>query len=90
MNNSVPQEQLATLRRSIDQIDSRLIELLNERARLAIEIGNAKRSAGEPILTPEREQQILQRVQAANPGPLSNAALEGLFRAIIHESAALE
>jgi chorismate mutase/prephenate dehydratase len=78
------------IRKEIDRIDDRLIELLSQRARLVLEIGDLKKAQGLPVYVPDREQEIHQRVQALNPGPLSNEAIVRLFKEIIQESRNLE
>jgi chorismate mutase-like protein len=78
------------IRKEIDQIDSHLIELLSQRAKLVLEIGDLKKAQGLPVYVPDREQEIHQRVQALNPGPLSNEAIVRLFKEIIQESRNLE
>ena len=74
----------------IDAVDKGLIELLNERARLVVEVGNVKREAGLPIYAPHREQQVLAKVQGLNKGPLPASAIEGIYREIMSGSFALE
>ena len=65
---------LADWRRRIDEIDSKLVELLNARSRCALEIGKLKQAANLPLYQPEREKEVLQNAERSNPGPLSNAA----------------
>lgn len=77
-------------RRRIDEIDRRLVELLNERSRCAIEIGHMKRSLGLPVYQPEREQEILANVERLNPGPLADTAVRRLFERVIDEARSLE
>src|ERR1700687_535644 len=62
---------LEGLRGRIDAINLQLVELFNQRARLAQEIGRLKHADGAPIYQPVRERQVLERVVAHNPGPLS-------------------
>ena len=57
-------------RTRIDEIDRQLLRLLSQRAELSLEIGRAKRQAGEPVLVPEREQEILDELTRLNSGPL--------------------
>ena len=64
-------DRLRLLRDAIDAVDERLIALLNERAQLAIDVGQIKHDAGAPVFRPEREAEVLQRAAALNPGPLS-------------------
>lgn len=73
-------------RAEIDAIDEELLRLLNERARLAIRVGETKRSAGLSVLDGEREREVIARARGANPGPLDPDAVERLFRRIIEES----
>lgn len=77
-------------RRRIDEIDRRLVELLNERSRCAIEIGQMKRSLGLPVYQPDREQEILANVERLNPGPLADTAVRRLFERVIDEARSLE
>jgi chorismate mutase len=78
------------LRDNIDQVDSVLVKLLNQRAQWALEIGEVKKQADLPIYQPEREKEVLSRVQARNRGPLGHAAMQRLFERIIDESRRLE
>jgi len=73
-------------RDEIDAIDGALLDLLNQRARLALEVGRRKKDAGLPLRDLRRERQILQRAMRASAGPLGPAAVERLFRAILAES----
>ncbi|HEV3254544.1 MAG TPA: chorismate mutase [Candidatus Acidoferrales bacterium] len=77
-------------RRRIDEIDRKLVELLNERARCAIEIGHLKREAGLPVYQPQREQEILANAERDNRGPLENTAIRRLFERIVDEARSLE
>jgi len=73
-------------RKRIDELDAKLVELLNERARCAAEVGQLKQRAGEDIRHPEREQEILERVQKINQGPLGAEAVKRLFEHILEEA----
>lgn len=73
-------------RGEIDKVDEDLLQLLNRRARYAIEIGLLKRRAGLPIEVPEREAAIIARMIAENQGPLDGEAIQRLFEAVISES----
>ncbi len=76
---------IAAWRRKIDQLDARLVELLNERARYAAEVGRLKRKKNVPLHQPEREREILGRVRRLNRGPLTNHALRRLFKHVLQE-----
>ncbi len=77
-------------RQKIDELDSQLLDLLNRRARCAVEIGRIKNASGQPIRVPEREMAILKRLQEVNSGPLTGAAVGRLFSQIIEEMRDLE
>lgn len=77
-------------RRKIDEIDRRLVELLNERSRCALEIGRLKRVESLPLYQPERERKVLEGVERANQGPLADTAIRRLFERILDEARAVE
>jgi chorismate mutase len=74
----------------IDEIDRRLVELLNERSRCVIEIGRIKQVSGDALYQPDREKQVLDGVASANPGPLPDAAIRRLFERILDEARSVE
>lgn len=82
------EEALKALRARIDGIDDAILQLVSERAGIAQQVGRAKN--GEKIYRPEREAQIVRRLCAANPGPLSDEAIERLIREIMSACRALE
>ncbi|HLG94265.1 MAG TPA: chorismate mutase [candidate division Zixibacteria bacterium] len=82
--------ELDELRRQIDAVDRKLVELLNERARLVEVVGKLKKRLGMEIYIPEREREILDLAAAANGGPFSGAAISRLFERILDESRSLE
>jgi len=79
--------ELERLRGRIDEVNERILEALNERARLAREIGTLK--VGQAY-RPEREAQVLRRIKEANRGPLSGESVAVLFREIMSACLALE
>lgn len=81
---------LAKLRQTIDRLDGRLVKLLNERASAVVEIGKHKRGTNTPIYAPHREAQVLEKVLAANAGPLPDRTIEGVYRELMSGSFALE
>lgn len=81
---------LEEIRTEIDQIDSSLIEILNRRASLALEVGQVKGKDGKPFFTPERERQIADRLAKENPGPLRAYQIASIFREIISAARAAE
>ena len=70
-------------RKKIDELDRRLVELLSERARAAVEIGRLKRNTNLPIYEPERERIVFENVQQMNQGPLPGRDLVRIFERII-------
>jgi chorismate mutase/prephenate dehydratase len=86
-----PDEELDALRLRIDELDRAIVRLLNERAALALEAGRAKADAGrDGIRDHEREREVLLRIAMANEGPLPQADLLEIYRAIIDALSALE
>ncbi len=77
-------------RARIDELDRKLVELLNERSRCAVEIGRLKRAAHQPPYQPDRAREIPQNPERANPGPLSNRAIRRLFERILDEARSVE
>ena len=76
-------DKLADCRRQIDQLDLRIVELLNQRTEIVHEIGRIKRQFSLPIYEPKREDQVFQNVTSHNPGPLASEALKRIFERII-------
>ncbi|TAN44002.1 MAG: prephenate dehydratase [Nitrospirae bacterium] len=81
---------LGKLREQIDGIDERILELLNKRANVAIEVAGIKREQNLKFHSPERERAILERITALNKGEFPNDALKVIFREIISASLSLE
>lgn len=81
-------EQLKQHRDQIDAIDEQLLVLVNKRAKLARRIGTLKDDG--VIYRPEREAQVLRRLQEHNGGPLSNEAVSNIFRSVMSNCRALE
>ncbi len=71
------------LRKHIDQLDSQLLELLNERARYVKKIGEIKQKENTEVLVPQRETELLDRLTSMNKGPLSNKMVIHIFQEII-------
>ena len=77
-------------RLKIDEIDRKLVELLNERSKCAIEVGKIKQSQNMRVYDPEREREIFRRIKEANTGPLDSEGLQRLFERIIDECRHIE
>lgn len=81
---------LDKIREKIDAVDRQIIVLLNERVRLAGEVGKIKKQSGAPIYVPSREEQVMRKLAHANPGPLTEENIRRIYREIISASIALE
>ena len=77
-------------RGKIDALNKQLVDLLNERAECAIAVGELKRKQGLPLYAPERETAVLNQLKELNKGPLSDEAVQRIFRQIIDEALRLE
>lgn len=83
-------ETLAPLRAQIDQLDAQLVQLLNQRAAVASEVGRLKAEQERDFHVPSREREVHERVASLNKGPLPTEALRGIFREIMSACLALE
>ena len=81
---------LDKMRKRIDLLDRKLVNLLNLRAEITKEIGKEKINTGKSIYSPEREMQVLRKAASLNKGPLKMSALEAIYREIMSASLALE
>ena len=77
-------------RARIDEVDERIVDLINERLGYAIEIGRLKRARGRQVRDRARERALIERLQAFNGGPLSEEAIADLFARIMAEARTLE
>jgi chorismate mutase/prephenate dehydratase len=83
-------KDLAQLRADIDKVDRELLALLNKRATFANEVGELKRAEGSTVYRPEREAQVINTLQSANPGPLKDRNVATIWREIMSACRALE
>jgi chorismate mutase len=74
---------IADWRKKIDELDRRLVELLSERARAAVEIGRLKRHTNLPIYEPDREREVFENVTKLNYGPLPERDMVRIFERIM-------
>jgi len=81
---------LDELRKRIDDLDGQILELLNERARCAQQIGELKRNTSAPFYVPEREKAVFDKIRTRNQGPLGESAVQSIYREIISAIRALE
>lgn len=78
-------QALEEYRVTIDALDLRLLELLNDRTRVVEQIGRVKRAAELPIYEPRREEQVFENITTHNGGPLTPDAVKRIFERIIDE-----
>ena len=83
-------ESVDVLRKKIDQIDEKIVNLLNARGSLAQRIGHSKSLNSREVYVPNREKEILQRISELNRGPLPADAVRSVFREIISGCRSLE
>jgi len=74
----------------MDEIDKKLVELLNERCKCALQIGHLKQRQNLPLYQPAREKEVIANAEHNNEGPLSHAAIRRLFERIIDEARSAE
>jgi len=80
---------LEKLRRRIDDLDRKIIQLLNTRAKISLRIAKFKQRSGKSIYSPDREREVLRKIALANKGPLNSSALEAIYREIMSCSLAM-
>ncbi len=81
---------LEDLRKKIDELDHQLVKLLNERARVVVEIGKLKSKTDKPVYSPDREKDVFARIAEANEGPLPDRCLVAIWRELMSGSFVLE
>ena len=81
---------LDDLRKRIDEVDTQLVKLLNERAQIVVEVGQLKSKTEGPIYAPDREKQVFEKIKKANTGPLHDRTLIAIWRELMSGSFMLE
>ena len=82
--------ELDALRRAIDDVDRRLLELMAERVRLVLAVGDVKRAHQMPVYDPERERRVLDRLASLAEPPLDGDTVRRVFERLIDEMRRLE
>ncbi|MGD9045481.1 MAG: chorismate mutase [Desulfobacterales bacterium] len=80
-----PNTNIGLLRQAIDEIDEKIMELINQRLSLAKQVGDFKKQGGIQITDSNREKKIVSRLLEKNKGPVSDNGLRNIFEAIIAE-----
>ncbi len=82
---------LEKLRKQIDKLDAKLVELLNERVNVAVEIGKTKKEQGGEVYVPSREKEVFDRISQLNQGgALPDKSARAIYREIMSAALALE
>lgn len=84
------EDAIRPIREKIDEIDSQLVELLNERAKCARQVGRIKSATQAPVFRPEREGDVIRNVVSRSKGPITAESMSGIFREIMSACRALE
>ena len=87
---STEEQRLAPLREKIDSLDAQILDLLAQRAQAAQEVGHIKGGFSTPVFRPERERQVIAKLQEINPGPLLPDGIAAIWREVMSACRALE
>jgi chorismate mutase-like protein len=90
MTKEEARARLDEFRVLIDDVDRRIVDLLNERTRVVEQIGRVKRHSDLPIYEPKREEQVFANITGHNRGPLSPEAVKRIFERIIDEMRSIQ
>ncbi len=78
------------LRRQIDTIDEQLLELIMQRVRVVLAVGDYKRQRGMQVYDPERERSLLERLSRRARPPLDEHTVRRIFERLVDESRRIE
>jgi chorismate mutase len=90
MTQDEARARLEEFRILIDDVDRRIVGLLNERTLVVQQIGRVKGLAQMPIYEPKREDQVFANITGSNPGPMNPEALRRIFERIIDEMRSIQ
>jgi len=82
--------ELDSLRFAIDEVDRKLLELMTERVRLVLAVGDVKRARQMPVYDPERERRVLDHLASLAESPLDGPTVRRVFERLIDEMRRLE
>lgn len=82
--------RLKKYRKKIDAIDTKVVALLNDRARISLTIGQEKMKKKKAVYAPDREKQIFEKIKRLNKGPMTQGAFEAIYREVMSASLSLE
>lgn len=89
-SDSIIDSQMGEVRQEIDAVDQELLQLLNRRAALSLEVGQLKRGKQDVVFKPFREKQVLDNLEQGNTGPIPHDHLKNIYREIFSSSRALQ
>lgn len=81
---------LNELRKKIDTLDASIVNLLNERINVVLDIGETKKQSGGEIYVPAREREVFEKIKRLNEGPLPDESAHAIYREIMSAALALE
>lgn len=85
-----PAPELEAFRRSIDDLDRRILQLVAERVKIVLAVGEFKRENDLPVYDPDRERNMLDRLCSQAPEPLDGETVRRIFERLIDESRRIE
>lgn len=83
-------ESLDELRKKIDELDAKIVSLLNERYVTVQKVGEFKKDTASAVYVPERERKVYEKVRRLNAGPMKDVTLFAIYREIMSGALALE
>ena len=89
-DQSTEEQRLAPIREKIDALDAQILDLLSQRAKAAQEVGHIKGGFSSPVFRPERERQVVARLQELSEGPLLPDGIAAIWREVMSACRALE
>jgi chorismate mutase len=90
MTRESGEKALAERRELINEIDRRIVDMLNARTRIVEEIGRIKSECGMRIYEPKREEEVLRNIEEHNSGPMAHESARRIFERIIDEMRKLQ
>jgi chorismate mutase/prephenate dehydratase len=83
-------KKLSELRKEIDKLDSKIIELINNRGNLSRDIGEIKKLKKQPVYSPDRESQVYKSIAKKNSGPLTDDSVKAIYSEMMSACLSLE
>lgn len=84
------QKELKTLRQKIDELDKKILHILNQRTEIALQIGKIKSNDDISIYAPKREKEIYRQIVELNKGPLKQETIKAIYREIMSGTLSLQ